>query len=194
MKHVFPLILFAAFSFSISAQTIKIDKMPASVDEFLELRDAIADTPEGGAAIFVIALKMYKDKPEVGKQCLVIAVDRSKLSSGSAYKGFDVMKSYLSRIDRQLSSYPYVVNSYFKGATPENGYVFEFPTQMDFSSNAYSGDKQAGEFKVFVKCYGADSPRPIRLKRNDKGVWKAVEWSSIVMGIRPPVKNISDDL
>jgi hypothetical protein len=32
------------------------------------------------------------------------------------------------------------------------------------------------------------------LKVNDKGLWKAYEWSSLIVGIRTPKKNISDNL
>ncbi len=161
---------------------------------FLKLRDEIAGTPEGGAAIFVIAVKIFNENPDLGAQCLVIATDRNRLQSGTVYKGFQLMRSDFDRMKRQLSQYPFIPNSYFKGATPENGYKFDFPTQMNFSSNAYSGNKSAGTFKVFVQCYGADSPRPITLVRNNKGFWKAKEWSSIIMGMKKPVVEIDDDL
>ena len=178
----------------INAQVVTIEKMPESVDEFVAMRDKIADTPEGGATMFIIALKLYNDVPEIGEQCLVIVADRSRLVQGTTYKGFSLTKTDMNSINRQLGQYPYVVNSYFKGVSPENGYTHRFPTQIDFSSNAYSGSKEEGNFKVFVKCYGADNSRPIRTIRNDKGIWKASEWSSIIMGIRPPVKKIDDDL
>jgi len=116
------------------------------------------------------------------------------LQEGSIYKGFALSQSEFQKFDRQFAQYPYVIDSYFKGASPENGYTYDFPTQMDFSSNAYSGDKNEGNFKVFVECYGSDSPRPIRLIRNGKGYWKAVERSIIITVIRPPVEDVDDDL
>jgi Domain of unknown function (DUF6935) len=195
MKKITLFLVFAfIFSGLMNAQVVEIKGMPTTVEEFVELRDKIANTPEGGAAMFVIAVKMYNENPEIGEQCLVIAADRSRLQSGTIYKGFSLSKVDMNSIKRQLGQYPFAPNSYFKGATPENGYKFEFPTQMDFSSNAYSGNKDEGKFKVFVKCYGADSPRPVTLIRNNKGVWKAKEWSSIIMGMRKPVVKIDDDL
>ena len=176
------------------AQTVKVEKMPTTVEEFVELRDKIATTPEGGATMFIIALKLYKENPEVGSQCLVIAADRSRLQEGNVYKGFKLYNPDMNSIKRQLISYPYVVNSYFKGSTPENGYTAKSPYVLIFSSNAYSGSIEDGNFKVFVKCYGADSPRPIRMIKNNKGYWKASEWSSMVMGLRKPVVEVDDDL
>ncbi|MBN2890328.1 MAG: hypothetical protein JXL97_00540 [Bacteroidales bacterium] len=193
-KIAFLLVIAFFFVGVVNSQVVEIKKMPTTIDEFLEMRDNIANTPEGGATMFIIALKIYQENPELGAQCLVISADRTRLQSGSVYKGFQLMPNDFSRIKSQLSQYPYVVNSYFKGATPENGYTFNFPTQMDFSSNDYSGSVEEGDFKVFVQCYGADNPRPIRLIRNDKGYWKAKEWSSIIMGIRKPVEEIDDDL
>jgi len=193
-KFVILLALSFVFSGFANAQVVKIDKMPTTVADFLDLRDKIAQTPEGGATMFIIALKLYVENPTVGEQCLVIAIDRSRIEAGTVYKGFALYKNDKYRLDRQMKQYPYVPNSYFKGANPDNGYNFKFPTQMDYSSNTYSGDKNAGDFKVFVKCYGADSSRPIRLIKNDKGFWKAKEWSSIIMGIRKPVEDVDDDL
>lgn len=194
MKKLSLLLFSLLFAFSINAQVVEIEKMPTTVDEFLLLRDNIATTPQGGATMFIIALKMYVENPDIGAQCLVIAADRSMLSNGTVYKNFDINRTYMERIRRQLNQYPYVTDSYFKGATPDNGYTFDLPTQLDFSSNPYSGNIDDGEFKIFVKCYGADNPRPIKMIKNDKGLWKAKEWSSIIMGIRPPVETIDDDL
>jgi len=44
--------------------TVKINKIPSSVEEFVEMRNEIAKTPEGGAAMFLLALKMYIDNPK----------------------------------------------------------------------------------------------------------------------------------
>ena len=192
------IILFISCAFILSnfvfAQTVKVEKMPTTVEEFVELRNKIATTPEGGATMFILALKLQKENPEVGIQCLVIATDRSRLQEGSVYKGFQLYKPDMNSIKRQLTSYPYIVNSYFKGATPENGYTTKTPYVLNFSSNPYSGNIADGKFKIFVKCYGADNPRPIRMIKNNKGYWKASEWSSMVMGIKKPVVKVDDDL
>ncbi len=199
MKKIISLIVLSFVFMSLSAQNIpltavKIDKMPTSVEEFLELRKELATSPQGGAAIFIIALKMYVENPEIGEQCLVISADRSTLQAGDVYKGYEISKMDMNRIKRQLQQYPYIPNSYFKGAKPSNGYEVRFPAKLNCSYNQYSGKTSDGNFKVFVKCYGADTQRPIRLIKNNKGYWKAKEWSTIIMGIEAPNVEIDDDL
>ena len=192
----FSLILVIVFTFLgfAQSQTTSINNLPSTVEEFVKMRNEIAVTPEGGATMFIVALKIYTKNPDVGSKCLVIATDRSRLTTGDVYKGFQLMKTDMNRIKLQMERYPYIPNSYFKGSTPKNGYKFNYPGKMTFSSNAYSGNKAEGNFKVFVKCYGADSPRPIKLVKNNKGFWKAKEWSSIIMGMRKPVVEVDDDL
>ncbi len=202
MKHnskqlikVFLIMSFVFFiSNSIFSQVVEIQKLPSTVQEFVELRNSIAITPQGGAAMFVIALKLQVEKPEIGKKCIVIAVDSKRLEKGSIYKDFQLKPNYGKRISRQLTSYPYLVNSYFKGANAENGYFAKLPFELKFTSNIHSGKLSEGILKIFVKCYGADSPRPIKMVKNNKGYWKTTEWSSIIMGIKKPIKKNNDNL
>ncbi len=193
-KTIFLFSFVFVFLVSAFSQTVTIKKMPKNVDEFVKLRNKIATTPQGGVSMFILALKMYEKNPPLGKQCLVIATDRTRLQKGNVYKGFQLFSTDGNRIKKQIEKYPYIVNYYFKGATPENGYTTKLPYVLDFSSNAYSGDVKTGKFKIFVKCYGADSARPIKTVKNNKGYWKASEWSSIIMGGKKPVIEVDDDL
>lgn len=175
-------------------QNVKIDRLPNTVEEFTQMRDQLASSPEGGAAVFILALKLYSENPTIGEQCLVIAVDRSKLQSGGVYKGMEVSRFDMSRLKEQVQRYPYIANSYFVGSSADNGYTFNVPTEMNCSENPHSGDINSGEFKIFVKSSGADSPRPIRMLKNNRGVWKVAEWSSIIMGIVPAKVDFDDDI
>ena len=38
---------------------VQIDSLPQSIDEFATLRDQVATTPQGGAAMMIIALHLY---------------------------------------------------------------------------------------------------------------------------------------
>ncbi|MBN1253512.1 MAG: hypothetical protein JXR51_03165 [Bacteroidales bacterium] len=180
------------FVMTLSAQTITISSVPGTVEEFITLRNQQATTPEGGAALFMLALKIYNDYPELGQQCLVLSVDKNLLWEGDVYKGYSLSKSDISLIDRQFAGNNKIADAYIKGGNPENSYSVKLPYVYEFTNNAYSGDKSHGEFKVFVKCYGADSPRPINMRKNDKGIWKAASWSSILVGVKVPPA--SDDL
>ena len=171
---------------------ITIKTLPSSIDEFVQLRDQIAKTPEGGAAILLLALKIFADNEQLGKQCLVVASDRSRLQEGDDYKGYSIVHSDMNLLSSQLSKYPNIPNSYIEGASPENNYSVTLPFVYTFSRQKYSGDESEGVIKIFVKCYGADIDRPIQLTRNNRGLWKATNWSSIIVGIKKPP--IDDDI
>jgi len=177
-----------------SLATIQIRTLPQSIEEFRTLRDQIAKTPQGGAAIMVLALYLYTQDKTLGQQCLTVAIDSKNLEEGPhGYHGWQLHRNDSERIRRQLAAQPYLPLSYLKGATPENNYNLPpLPYTLEFSSNPYSGDETSGPYKVFTACSGAPSPRPITLRKNNREIWKAYEWSSLVVGIRKP-KSENDD-
>ncbi len=192
-RKIFFIVSLTFFTVIMNAQkTVKITKIPASVEEFVEMRNQIATSPEGGTAMFLLALKMYIDHPDLAEQCFVTIVDRNSLREGNVYKGYQLLNGDMDLIKRQMANNKLIPNSYIKGAQPENNYSVKLPYIYEFTSNRYSGDKAAGQFKVFAACSGASSPRPMNLKRNNRGIWKLTNWSSVLVGIaKPPV---DDDL
>lgn len=154
----------------------------------------IASTPEGGAAMMILALLIYSEKEELGRQCLTAVISLDLLEEGNYYKGYKLRSSSMQLIKEQLKKEPFIPRSYIKGSNPENGY--RIPDEnliMKFSTTKYSGDRASGIFKIFVECSGA-LMRPITLKVNDKGLWKAYEWSSLIVGVRSSKNSDGDDL
>lgn len=179
-----------------SSELVQVSALPQSVEEFISLRDQHADTPEGGAAMMVVALIAYSESEALGEQCLTVAVDRQRLDEGTGgYKGWRVSTPDMRRIRSQLSGKGYLPRSYVKGATPEHGYRLAAPPYVfEVSRGPYSGDAGSGMVKVFVATSGASSPRPMTVRKNNRGVWKAREWSSLIVGVIPPTENVDDDL
>jgi hypothetical protein len=177
-------------------QSVQIDELPQSIEAFVTLRDRVAQTPQGGAAMMVVALLAYAHDEALGRQCLAAAVDRGRLDEGpDGYKGRQLRTSDMRRIETQIGRQPYLPKSYVKGTTPENGYRLPaLPYVFEFSDNPYSGDIESGTYKVFVACSGAASPRPVTLNRSGRGIWKAYEWSSLIVGVSEPVQEADDDL
>ena len=171
-----------------SYQDVVIPHLPGSVEEFLSLREQLARTPEGGAALMPLALLLYTQDRTIGRHCLTVAVTSSRLRSGSAgYGGFDLMPSDLALIRSQLAASPHVPRSYFAGTSPETGYALPpDPLTVRAGRNPNSGDDATGHCKVFLHSSGADLPRPVLMARNDKGIWKAEEWSSLLLGVKRP--------
>ncbi|MBC7250629.1 MAG: hypothetical protein H5T62_10135 [Anaerolineae bacterium] len=179
-----------------SPRTVEVTSLPQSIEQFIALRNQVAHTPEGGAAVFILALLTYTLNEELGRQCLVVAIDREWLQEGSGgYRGQQLRLTDMRRIQTQLKNRSYLPRSYIRGALPENGYQLPVPPYtLQFVDNPYSGDHDSGTYKVFVVSSGATSPRPIRVRRNKQGVWKAYEWSSLIVGVREPVQDIRDEL
>lgn len=165
---------------------MKIENYPQSLEQFIELRNQIATTPEGGLACFIIALREYAEKGDEALPWLIVCRDINDLQKSTKpnnYKGYMLGNSELSLIKSQIGKQKYLPNSYFVGATPENNYTVPATVEFKFSRNKYSGDPSEGEVKIFVACSGASMPRPSRLKRNEKGIWKVKEYSSLIVGI-----------
>jgi len=173
---LFTLICFL-FILNIHAQTEKLPKLqidtePQNIEEFLELRSNIAQSPEGGAAMFILALYIYEKDATFGKKCITAMIDKSRLSSGDWYKGYGPTSSDKRLLVEQINRYPYLPNSYFEGSTPENEYETGLPFTIKSQINPYSGDLGNKKYKLFVFCSGANSPRPITLRQNNKGIFK----------------------
>jgi hypothetical protein len=175
-----------------------VNEIPSTLPAFLALRDKLAQTPEGGAVLMVLALYLYAHAPEseLALAALTICVDRSRLREVSdGYKGWGILAIDLQRIQRQLRDNPWVPQSYFAGTESQFGYkLSDPPYHFEMTTNPYSGDLEVGVYKVFVRSSGAASPRPVTLKKNNRGIWKAVEWSSLLMGVESPKKSLDDDL
>lgn len=169
-------------------QQIQIDHLPDSIEDFISMQERLSFSPQGGAAMLVLALLLYAEKGDLGSQCLSVAVDANRLTeSKSGYQGWQLHKRELQLIEQQIKRQAFLPRSYLSGCTPENGYALpDAPYAIECSSNPYSGDEASGEFKVFVKCSGAASPRPVSLRRDPQGLWKAREWSSLLVGIMDP--------
>lgn len=176
--------------------SVHIPSLPASVEEFLDLRDQVAITPEGGAAMMVVALLTLTEEQELGKECLACAVGSSRLVDGAqGYRGQQLTNASLGQIRTQILGREHLPRSYVSGAEPENGYrLVGPPYSVECLRNPHSGDPASGRCKVFVVSSGADSPRPVTVAVNDRGIWKAIEWSSLLVGVRPPTQDMRDEL
>ncbi len=184
---------------SVSASdVVRITSIPQTLEDFVALRDRIALTPEGGAVMMVVALMSFVQAPgaDFGRAALTISVDRSRLTpDASGYKAWSLTTRDLQHIERQLGDKPWALRSYILGTSAEQGYALPDPPYgFEVTRNPYSGDEADGRVKVFLACSGAASPRPVAVQRNNRGIWKALEWSSLTVGVMPPLLGEDDDL
>ena len=76
----------------------------------------------------------------------------------------DVNEREKAFIKERLAGKQYKTFSFFKGATPDNGYTPTTPYTITVSENPYSFDEENWA-TLYVTSGGADSPRPIKLRR-----------------------------
>lgn len=192
---LFFLLIISAVSVNAQIKTIEIEKIPVDIDEFTGLRGELAVTPEGGAAMFALAMLIYNQDRDFGLDCftVILANDGTILKDDpNGYKGYSPGNSSMYLIER-LNNKPWISNSYVFGTSPSNMYKLQaLPYAFKFIRNKYSVI-DSDMIKVFIYSSGASTPRPVTLLENNRGIWKVKEFSSLVLGVRE-VKIIDDDL
>ena len=134
--------------------------LPESLAELQALPEASLNTPFKTAALTVCALCAYAADKETGLEML------NWLRGPRPLNGQEI--SFLN--DRFRGNKTYLPFSYFKGAVPANNYMPDEPFQLVIESNHTSGAEE-GYMKLFIPCGGADSPRPVKLRRKGDGRW-----------------------
>lgn len=192
MKRIVSLLL-VGFTFSLVAQNltertpVSFSTEPSTIEEFKAIQATTATTPEGGAAVLVLAMSMYGKNPELGRKAVTLSVlskNRQKSNKPTAVDGVDLggSDSYLMG---QLDKYKMLPNGYWKGAEPANGYSPSLPLTVETFTNPYSGDETTGKIKLFVATKGASSFRPVSVEKDADGLWRVKEMSSLFVGMMP---------
>ena len=158
------------------AVTVNYQKLPESLAEFQTYIPQALAAPEQVCALFLSALQMYLKNQTEG----VAAIN--------LLRGPRPMTPYDVQFLRdRLRGKAYLPLAYFEGATPENGYTPAVPYCLQVLPDPRPQDVEEGYIRVFLKTTGADSPRPMRLRRKGDA-WFLWEYSSILSGIRIPAE------
>jgi hypothetical protein len=95
--------------------------------------------------------------------------------------------SHVLLLDR-IQNQGYIFHSYVKGTTPEGGYAFN-PRDFEIEITRRDEAAEGAPLRLFLRSSGADSPRPVGLKRSTTtGRYYLWEWSSLYVGVRKPHK------
>lgn len=165
---------------------VELDNIPYNIQRFQEAQAQVDNTPQGAAAMFLIALHIYEQFPAEGSKALIAACGGAATKGANmstdplnSFEGSALLDVEYARIGEQIDRYPDLANAYFKGASPSNAYTpatpykIEFPTLQDNTTS----------IKMFVRTEGADSDRPIRVTKIN-GEWRVEEYSSVLSGIK----------
>lgn len=146
-------------------KTFTFNSLPVTLEELKALPEACLQDVYAVAALSVLALTRYEAAPD---ECFRML---------DFLKGPDPMNpSEKSMIrDRFMDGKFYKVRSFFEGATPANNYTPQLPYRIKVESNPYSFQNE-GWATLWLQSGGADSPRPVRLrKKPSTGQWFLVE-------------------
>lgn len=140
--------------------TFTFDKFPTSLSELQALPEASLDTPFKTTALCLLTLFNFSNNIDAMYEMLEFL------------NGPDDVSAYAKQFIRdRLKGKEYTVASFFAGATVENNYTPSNPYQITVSTTPYSFDEENWA-TMYVKSSGADSPRPVKLrKKPSTGQW-----------------------
>ncbi|MBR5099788.1 MAG: hypothetical protein IKX34_00615 [Bacteroidales bacterium] len=148
----------------IGGRTYTFNSLPQTLEDLKALPEASLTDPYAVAALTVAALTRYGTS---SRDCMQML---------NFLKGPEPVSNYESQFIRErLQGKEYKPFSFFKGATPANNYTPSRPYKITVDSNPYSftTDGSGHEWcTLYVTSGGADSPRPIKLrKKASTGQW-----------------------
>lgn len=174
--------------------SIELKEIPKTLASFLALRNKIATTPEGGYAIFAIAMLTYEKNRQLAQKFFTIALDRKNLARSSSgwYKNFKPRSSSLYYI-RMLRRNKCLGKALIAGTDHKKAYQLPAaPHKLIFSQLTVINNKKVS---LYAMMTSGNMPRPLRLEKNNRGFWKASGISSLFVGLAktPRYGNTADD-
>ena len=148
-------------------ETFTFAEMPKSLDEFKALPEASMDSEYKVAALTVIALCVYAEDENLGIEMMNFLKAPNELSNRE--KQFN---------KERLAGKKYVPISFLGGTSPSNDYTPSKPYTVKVSSNPYSYEAE-GYAQLWLQSSGADSPRPVKLRKKKDGTWAL--WDQILL-------------
>lgn len=134
-------------------ETFSFNQIPSSLDEFKNLPEANLDSPYKTSALALLALMNFEKDTDLAFAML------------DFLKGPEPCSTYEKQfITERLKNKQYKINSFFSGATPENGYNPTAPLTITIESNPYSFTEENWAL-MLVNSSGADSLRQIKLRK-----------------------------
>ncbi|MCG3178334.1 MAG: hypothetical protein BIFFINMI_00661 [Phycisphaerae bacterium] len=171
-------------SAAVAVHVVQIGPVPATPAAFGQLQKDLGRTPQGAAAAMVAVMLACNQDEKLGMTCATMLLHPDNLRKGSLYDGQEPGQTYRDYL-RGSAAKPFVARSYLLGATPANGYQPQQPLRVSWRPHAQP-TPSVGRFRVLLLCSGADTPRPVTLRRDAAGLWKVDEASSLFVGVRPP--------
>jgi len=178
-------LVLAAYPASAS-ETVRIEKMPASIEDFIVLQQA-HNTPEGAATCFAVAMLTYEMNPDLARAFFTLSLTDANLMEGrNGYNGRQPDVGYQDHIDRRLKYDAGMARSYVQGTNRNDNYILPLlPYDFVFTRNDRSVESE-NLIRVYLESTGADTPRPVLTMRGQDGQWRVDGASSLFVGVAAP--------
>lgn len=141
------------FDVNMKEDRIVLEKLPSDLAELQALPEASLDSPFKTVALTIAALCNFENSKEATFEMLDF------LNGPDDISAYD--KSFIT--DR-LRGKEYKPFSFFEGAGVDNGYTANCPYAITVTANSYSFQEE-NRAVLYVQSAGADSPRPLSLRR-----------------------------
>lgn len=151
------------------SKTFVFADYPRNAEELKKLPEIDLTSPLAAAALAMLVLLEYDESPEKTVEMLNV------LKGPQPMNGMDIQF-----LRDRIRGRGYIPRSYFEGAAVNNDYMPNVPYKITVSEYAYTYQSE-GYAKVQVQSSGADSPRPIELRRkgNQWFLWRNLALSDI---------------
>ncbi len=165
-------------------EPVAIDTLPFSAADFAALQERYAQTPEGGAALVVLALVAWTQDQLLGEEFLALAAAPECTSAAPGRTSRVLRARERALLRSRLGEYGYLPYAYLVGSTPANRYAMP-PLPLRVAARS-TGSAEADRASVLVDCSGAEAPRPVIMTRDAAGLWRARDWSALLAPVQEP--------
>ncbi|MDO4695495.1 MAG: hypothetical protein Q4A53_01965, partial [Porphyromonas sp.] len=142
--------------------SVSFNRFPASVEEFRDVRNQIAKTPHGAAALNIMALEMYRRNPQIGQQCLEIMGTKDYIHPQG---------SLMNKLKGGHKK-PYQYAAYLDGARYDNGYnptkPYTIRVKVDEGRQYTKSNNGIPYLNLYIINNGGDKPARVKLTKYDR--------------------------
>ncbi len=153
---------------------VRFQTLPTTADAFRSMPEFGFATPFQVAALLIVAIHAYPENKDECYNMIDALKGPQKLSA--------MDKQFIR--DRMMGKSEYIGKAYFSGATPENNYTPTVPYTVVVEESIHTYAEE-GYAKVFIPTTGADTPRPVILRKKGEQ-WFLWEFPGLLSDIRKP--------
>ncbi len=142
-------------------------------------------TPEGALELWFEAVFLYLDPAtrDLGREALAYLTLPFK--DDPEWEQRPSNATFVGRL--RDPAHAHIFRSYARGTSPAGGYAMD-PRAWELAVASAGDDPHGRGHRVSLHSSGADTPRPVYLKRSTTtGRWYVSEFANVYVGVRPPL-------